>query len=203
MNGKTIISIICFLTILLPASYSTAYQATFQPRLTLRTEYTDNLERENRNEKDDIITTVSPGFTLSVFGQTQGLNLAYDPAYAWYRENSEYDSPRHTANLGIWKQATRNTRLYVNDAFFYTEDPGATGGGRMFLVFLAEAVMDPETAPKDYRRLAAAGPISRGDAPSPFATWFGDGRIPVTRGSTIGEPDMGAIIVPLVVREAD
>ncbi len=113
-----------FLIILLPISYSAAYQVTFQPRLTLRTEYTDNLERENNNEKDDIITTVSPGFTLSAFGQTQGLNLAYDPAYAWYRDNSKYNSPRHTVNLGIWKQATRNTRLYINDAFFYTEDPG-------------------------------------------------------------------------------
>ncbi len=89
------------------------------------TEYTDNLQRENNNEEDDIITTVSPGFTLSIFGQTQGMDLSYDPAYAWYRENSEYNSPRHTANLGIWKQATRNTRLYINDAFFYTEDPGA------------------------------------------------------------------------------
>jgi hypothetical protein len=125
MKSKTIFSLLCFLILLVSASYSAAYQATFQPRLTLMTEYTDNLERENKNEKDDIITTVSPGFTFSIFGQTQGLNLAYDPAYAWYRDNSQYDSPRHTANLGIWKQATRNTRLYINDAFFYTEDPGA------------------------------------------------------------------------------
>ena len=124
MNCKSIFFVSLFLIILLPISYSAAYQVTFQPRLTLRTEYTDNLERENNNEKDDIITTVSPGFTLSAFGQTQGLNLAYDPAYAWYRDNSKYNSPRHTVNLGIWKQATRNTRLYINDSFFYTEDPG-------------------------------------------------------------------------------
>jgi len=113
-----------FLIITLP-TITSAYQVTFHPRLTLTTEYTDNLERSNENEEDDIITTVSPGFTLSIFGQTQGINLDYDPAYAWYRTNTQYDSWRHVANLEIWKQATRNTRLYVNDAFLYTEDPGA------------------------------------------------------------------------------
>ncbi len=115
----------CFLTILFPTSYSVAYQATFQPRLTLTAEYTDNFEREHEDEQDDIITTVSPGFTLSIFGQTQGMNLSYDPAYAWYRDNQDSNTLRHTAALEIWKQATRNTRLYFNDAFLYTEDPGA------------------------------------------------------------------------------
>lgn len=125
MNRKTICAILCFLTILLPTSYSVAYQVTFHPRLTLTTEYTDNVEREHEDEQDDIIGTVSPGFTLSIFGQTQGLNLDYDPAYAWYRDDSDSNTLRHAANLEIWKQATRNTRLYVNDAFLYTEDPGA------------------------------------------------------------------------------
>ncbi len=125
MNFKLIIPIMCFLSISLPISTTNAYQATFHPRLTLSTEYTDNLERENEDEQDDIITVVSPGFTLSIFGQTQGIDLSYDPAYAWYQENSENNTLRHTANLGMWKQATRNTRLYFNDAFLYTEDPGA------------------------------------------------------------------------------
>ena len=40
------------------------YQATFQPRVTLATEHTDNLERTNEDEEDDIITTLSPGFSL-------------------------------------------------------------------------------------------------------------------------------------------
>jgi hypothetical protein len=125
MNCKAVISILCFLTLILPASYSAAYQATFHPRLTLSTEYTDNLERSNEDEEDDLITIVSPGFTLSIFGQTQGIDLSYDPAYAWYQKNSDNNTLRHTANLGMWKQATRNTRLYFNDAFLYTEDPGA------------------------------------------------------------------------------
>jgi protein involved in polysaccharide export with SLBB domain len=38
----------------LPASYSAAYQATFHPRLTLSTEYTDNLERSNEDGQEKI-----------------------------------------------------------------------------------------------------------------------------------------------------
>ncbi len=53
------------------------------------------------------------------------MDLSYDPAYAWYREDSDSNTLRHAATLEIWKQATRNTRLYINDAFLYTEDPGA------------------------------------------------------------------------------
>jgi len=124
MNPKSIIAILHLLLFIFPVSYSAAYQATLQPRLTLSVEYTDNLERSHKAEEDDIITTLSPGFTLSIFGQTQGINIDYAPTYAWYQENSDYNTLRHTANLEIWKQATRNTRLYLNDAFLYTEDPG-------------------------------------------------------------------------------
>ena len=125
MNNKLIFLISCILLLSLPISTTNAYQTTFHPRLTLTAEYTDNVEREPEDEQDDIIGTVSPGFTLSIFGQTQGMDLSYDPAYAWYRDDQDSNTLRHAASLGLWKQATRNTRLYANDAFLYTEDPGA------------------------------------------------------------------------------
>lgn len=125
MVFKLIFPIISLLSILFTIPTTNAYQATFQPRVTLSAEYTDNLERTHEDEQDDIITTLSPGFTLSIFGQSQGIDLDYDPAYAWYQDNSGYNTLRHTANIEIWKQVSRNTRLYIRDAFQYTEDPGA------------------------------------------------------------------------------
>jgi Putative beta-barrel porin 2 len=125
MNFKLIFSIICTLSILTTVSNTHAYQITFQPRITVSTEYSDNFERTHEDEEEDIITTLSPGFAFSVIGQTQGLNLEYGPAYAWYQEHAEFNTLRHAGNLDIWKQASRDTRLYFNDAFNYTEDPGA------------------------------------------------------------------------------
>jgi len=130
MIHRLTLSIAGLIAILLTTGNTNAYQITFHPRVTFTAEYTDNRELASQEEIDDldedpeeIITTVSPGFALAVIGQTQGLTLDYAPLYRWYQENQEDNTLGHSANLEIYKQATRNTSLYIEDAFRYTDDP--------------------------------------------------------------------------------
>ena len=109
--------------ILFAASSVFAIQATFLPRISLTEEYTDNLYLSAEDEVDELITIISLGFTTELLWQHSGIELSYDPAYAFYNEFSENNSWRHTALLYGWTDLTRNNRLEIRDAFLKTEDP--------------------------------------------------------------------------------
>ena len=95
--------------------------------MTVSEEYTDNLYLTRDNREEDFITTVRPGFTLSFLGRSSQLALAYDPSYSWYAKNPENDTLRHSARLTSWDDVSRNTRIYLNDTFLYTEEPYQEG----------------------------------------------------------------------------
>ena len=95
----------------------------FTPRISVSEEYTDNLDLDASNEKEDFITTVSPGFTLDIDARSSGLSVSYDAGYSFYDEYDEYDSWRHSASLTGWTELSRRSRLEVTDRFLYTEDP--------------------------------------------------------------------------------
>lgn len=93
------------------------------PRLSVGTEYTDNVRLTPENAESDYITTVTPGITIEFSGRTAGLALSYDPSHVNYYDDSYEDYWRHAANLQGWWQSGRNTRFELTNAFLRTEDP--------------------------------------------------------------------------------
>jgi hypothetical protein len=123
MKSRFILAAIC--TFFLTTSISFGYTATFLPRLSVKGQYTDNLfltENDNLKE-DDVITTISPGFSAEILGKNNGAKISYDAAYALYNEYDEFNGWRHRANFSGWSQVTKHTRLNIRDNFLYTEDP--------------------------------------------------------------------------------
>jgi hypothetical protein len=118
----TVATLIISCTLLITAS-AFAAQLTFTPRFRINAEYTDNLFLLPENEEEDIITTLSAGFTAGMTGKYGGLSVSYDPAYAFYEENEENDGWRHRASLDSYLDLTRNTRFELTDSFLLTEDP--------------------------------------------------------------------------------
>lgn len=116
--------ILCSVTFLFfSASFANALQYTFQPRTSVSEEYTSNVFLSNDNEKDDYITTASAGFTAAALGKTGGLEVAYDPAYNYYKNFDENNGWSHDANLRAWSELARRTRIEINDRFLRTRDP--------------------------------------------------------------------------------
>ena len=74
----------------------------------------------------------------------------------------------------------------------------------MYLILLAETVADLEMAPMDLRRLASGAPVTRAATGTPFEAWFG-GALPhsLRSGAATDPSAIGAVILPLVVTEAD
>ncbi|MBT8341616.1 MAG: outer membrane beta-barrel protein [Desulfatitalea sp.] len=100
-----------------------AFESSFTPRLNLREQYTDNLNRTSGGEEDDYISSVSPGCSFHVRGSTAGLTLSYDPEYVHYKEHDDRDQWRHYARLsGDWR-LSRHTRFDLRHAFTISDDP--------------------------------------------------------------------------------
>jgi len=123
MKSKIILGAI--FTFFLTTSIGFGYKATFTPSITVKGEYSDNiLLTENSDLKeDDIITTVSPGFTAELIGKKSEIKISYIPSYAFYDEFSEFNGWRHNANLSGKYNIADKTIFDIRDNFLYTEDP--------------------------------------------------------------------------------
>lgn len=122
---STVLKFIFPLTLIVVLSFFTNADAylTFTPRTSTSLEFTDNLFLTEKNKEDDLITVVSVGFDLGLYESNMGLELAYDPAYAFYSDFDENDSWRHNVRLFAWRDLGKNTRLEFIDRFLFTEDP--------------------------------------------------------------------------------
>jgi len=123
MKSRIFLATIC--TLFLTTSISFGYKATFMPRLSVKGEYTDNILLSENDDaiQDDVITTVSPGFTAELVGKKGDAKISYDPAYAFYNDFDEFNGWRHQARFSGMYMIGKKTRFDVRDNFLYTEDP--------------------------------------------------------------------------------
>jgi len=122
MKSRIILATIC--TFFLTTSISFGYTATFTPKLSVKGEYSDNILLENDDLKeDDVVTTITPGFTAELIGKKGDAKISYDPSYAFYDQFDEFNGWRHRVQFSGMYMTTKNTRLDVRDNFLYTEDP--------------------------------------------------------------------------------
>lgn len=126
-RGKMVVKIrqiFAFLgLILVSISTSQAAQVLFTPALILSEEFTDNLYLDNEFEEDELITAAGVDLTGEILWRTAGITLNYVPTFNSFKENDELNYWRHYADLLMWKEFTRNTRLEVHDTYLRTNDP--------------------------------------------------------------------------------
>lgn len=96
---------------------------TSEPRLSVGSMFTDNIDLTADNEEHDYITSFSPEINLTVEEQLSMMALFYSPTYASYLRFPENNTLRHNAAIDLSKQITRTTRLEFGDTYLYTEDP--------------------------------------------------------------------------------
>jgi hypothetical protein len=56
-------------------------------------------------------------------GQTSGALLDYNPSYSFFMDNDQYDGWQHRAQLVLWNEFSRATRLQLSNFFLYAKDP--------------------------------------------------------------------------------
>ncbi len=115
--------IFIFLVLLIAGSSEAGYQINFKPRISVKTEYTDNLYLSNDDKIYDFISVITPGITASLLEKTRELELSYDIGYSCYSKFSENNSFRQKAELKGWMGFSRRTRVDFQNSFLLTEEP--------------------------------------------------------------------------------
>jgi hypothetical protein len=123
MKSRFFLAVICIFFFAAPMSFG--YNLTLSPRLSVQGQYTDNVSLTSNSDlkRDDVITTVTPGFTGALVGKKGDAKLSYAPSYAFYNRFDQFNGWRHRANLTGAYMADKNTRINIGDDFRYTEDP--------------------------------------------------------------------------------
>ncbi len=102
---------------------ASGYTVTLEPRITVSSQYTDNVFLNAQDPKGDFITTFTPGFTAQLFSRNMGAEVSYDPGYAVYADFNENNNWRDSANLRAWAELSEDSMLEISDTFLRTEDP--------------------------------------------------------------------------------
>ena len=84
----------------------------FRPYLSLTESYTDNLRLSATNEESELVTTLTPGFSLNRDGPTHSLNLDYQESYLFYREESGEETTQRRFNLASQHQLVRGSLFF-------------------------------------------------------------------------------------------
>ncbi len=121
-NKFKIYFLIVISTLTLTEMARAGYQTLFTPRISVSTEYSDNLFLSKDDKTEDYITVISPGFTAQVLGKTRGVTFSYDLGYSCYDKLTRNNTLRHNALFSGWIGFTKHTRLDFQNTFLLTEE---------------------------------------------------------------------------------
>jgi len=114
-------SLVLITVFLSSASVLAGYRLTLTPRISVSTDFTDNLFSATDNETHDYTTAISPGFTAQLLEKTRGAVLSYDMGYSIYDKFTQFNTFRHNAQLAGWFNFSKHSRLDFRNAFMMTE----------------------------------------------------------------------------------
>lgn len=96
---------------------------TFVPRLSVAEEYTDNVDLDRSDRREEWTTVVSPGFDFSALWKTRGLRLSYSPGFAYAAKDQNYSEIRQDLTAYFGDQVSRRLRLSFSETLQRTELP--------------------------------------------------------------------------------
>jgi hypothetical protein len=99
------------------------YRTTFMPTVAMTEEFTDNVRLSSEDPESDIISSVSPGFTLASASRSRDFTLHYSPSFTHYALTDTDMSLRHIATTTAVNRFSERSRLEFNDSFSRTDDP--------------------------------------------------------------------------------
>ena len=125
MNLRRIILTFLWLSCMNAAPLAQAAEgdSKLHPYISLKGEYSDNLNLTSTNKKEDFFTTVQPGIKFSNMDKMAGVDLDYHLGAVFYSKNSNLDYISHNASLSAKYLTSQHINFYLKESFIRSEDP--------------------------------------------------------------------------------
>ncbi|NPU84662.1 MAG: outer membrane beta-barrel protein [Syntrophaceae bacterium] len=125
MNPKK--CILFFLSCLLWLSSAPLVQAAdllskFHPYLSIKEQFSNNLDLTSTNEKKDFYTTVQPGIKFSNMDERGGLDLDYSLGAVFYSKYTNLNYISHKASMNAKYMTSQHINFYLKESFIRSED---------------------------------------------------------------------------------
>jgi hypothetical protein len=93
------------------------------PYVSIKGEYSDNLNLASTNKKEDFFTTVQPGIKFSNMDKMAGVDLDYSLGAVFYSKNNNLNYISHNALLNAKYLTSQHINLYLKESFIRSDDP--------------------------------------------------------------------------------
>jgi hypothetical protein len=108
---------------LLSVSCFAQRQVELIPSISVRGTYDDNIFLDNRDERSEYLTAVTPAITLNLLSENTKLGMNYQPTFVWYADYSENNTTRHQGTVSWEQQLSESVSLSLSDTYLNSEDP--------------------------------------------------------------------------------
>src|SRR3989304_3055114 len=102
-------------------AFGAALLKQFHPYISIKEEYTDNLNLTSENELNDSITTIQPGFKFLNMDETSGIDMDYMIGLVYYRNNSDLNYVSHNGSLSAKYLTNKRVNFYLKESFIRSE----------------------------------------------------------------------------------
>lgn len=106
-----------------PYVYGAGLISRFHPIVSVRGEYSDNLNLTKTNKNEDVITTVQPGIRFLNMGDKTGMNLDYTLGAVFYGKKTNLNYISHNASLDVKYMTASHINFYLKESFIRSDEP--------------------------------------------------------------------------------
>jgi hypothetical protein len=125
MNLRRIILAFLWLSCMNAAPLAQAAEllSKLHPYISVKEEYSDNLNLTSTDKKEDFFTTVQPGIKFSNMDEMAGVDLDYSLGAVFYSKNSDLNYISHNASLNAKYLTSQHINFYLKESFIRSDDP--------------------------------------------------------------------------------
>ena len=106
-----------------PYVYGAGLISRFHPIVSVKGEYSDNLNLTKTNKNEDYITTVQPGIRFSNMGDKAGVELDYTLGAVFYGKKTNLNYISHNASLDVKYMTASHINFYLKESFIQSDEP--------------------------------------------------------------------------------
>jgi hypothetical protein len=125
MNLKRVIRVFIIFSCILTANYVYAADILSQihPYISVKGEYSDNLNLTHENQKKDFYTTISPGVKFSNMDAKSGIDLDASAGAVFYNDYTDLNYISANANLNAKYLTSSHFNFYLQNYYIRSDNP--------------------------------------------------------------------------------